>query len=68
MPSLAAIQAAEDKLGIPVTSAAVCTVRRMLDHLDLDPVVPAAGALLNGNYPASRLAFDGTQARDTTVD
>ncbi|MCY1357681.1 Maleate isomerase [compost metagenome] len=53
MQSLPSIQLAEDALGIPVTSTAVCTVRRMLDHLGLDPVVPGAGALLSGRYPAA---------------
>ncbi len=52
MPSLPAIQVVEDRLGIPVTSTAVCTARRMLDHLGLEPVVPNAGALLSGRYPA----------------
>jgi maleate isomerase len=46
MPSLAAIQIAQDRLGVPVTSTAVCTVRQMLDHLGLAPIVPNAGALL----------------------
>ncbi|VTU26006.1 Maleate isomerase [Variovorax sp. PBS-H4] len=46
MPSLPAIQRIEDMLGIRTVSTAVCTVRRMLDHLDLEPVVPGAGALL----------------------
>ena len=46
MQSLPSIQKAQDMLGIPVTSTAVCTVRRMLDHLDLAPWVPDAGALL----------------------
>jgi maleate isomerase len=46
MQSLQAIQVVEDTLGIPVTSTSVCTARRMLDHLGLDPVVPKAGALL----------------------
>ncbi len=55
MPSLPAIQAAQDMLGIPVTSTAVCTARRMLDHLGLTPEVPEAGALLNGKFPASAL-------------
>lgn len=50
MPSLPAIQAVEDELGIPVVSTAVCTARRMLDHLGLEPVVPGAGALLSGRY------------------
>jgi len=46
MQSLPSIQKAQDMLGIPVTSTAVCTVRRMLDHLNLAPWVPDAGALL----------------------
>ncbi|WP_432260886.1 maleate cis-trans isomerase family protein [Cupriavidus sp. TMH.W2] len=46
MPSLPAIQAAQDAIGLPVTSTAVCTVRQMLEHLGLAPVVPNAGALL----------------------
>jgi maleate isomerase len=46
MPSLAAIRIAQDRLGVPVTSTAVCTVRQMLDHLGLAPIVPDAGALL----------------------
>jgi maleate isomerase len=46
MPSLPAIQRIEDKLGIRTVSTAVCTARRMLDHLGLEPVVPDAGALL----------------------
>jgi maleate isomerase len=46
MPSLPAVQRIEDMLGIRTVSTAVCTVRCMLDHLDLEPVVPGAGALL----------------------
>jgi maleate isomerase len=46
MQSLPAIQAAEKMLGIPVTSTAVCTVRNMLDLLELEPRIPACGALL----------------------
>lgn len=51
MQSLPAIQLVEDALGIPVVSTAVCTTRRMLDHLGLEPIVPNAGALLSGRYP-----------------
>ncbi|MGF6873051.1 maleate cis-trans isomerase family protein [Paraburkholderia sp. MM5477-R1] len=51
MPSFPAIQLVEDRIGIPVVSTAVCTTRRMLDHLGLEPVVPNAGALLSGRYP-----------------
>lgn len=46
MQSLSAIQRIEDATGIPTVSTAVCTVRRMLDHLQLEPVVPGFGALL----------------------
>ena len=56
MPSLPAIRRLEDKLGIATVSTAVCTVRRMLDHLGLEPVVPEAGALLAGRYPTAALA------------
>lgn len=48
MPSLPAVQRIEDMLGIRTVSTAVCTTRRMLDHLGLEPVVPGAGALLKG--------------------
>jgi maleate isomerase len=47
MQSLPAVQIVENRLGIPVTSTSVCTARRMLDHLGLEPVVPDAGALLS---------------------
>ncbi len=50
MQSLPSIQVVENQLGIPVTSTAVCTTRRMLDHLGLEPIVPNAGALLSGTY------------------
>lgn len=53
MPSLPAIQIVEDALGKPVTSTAVCTARRMLDKLGLEPIVPDAGALLSGKYDAA---------------
>lgn len=49
MPSLPAVQRIEDMLGIRTVSTAVCTTRRMLDHLGLEPVVPNAGALLSGH-------------------
>ena len=47
MPSLAAIQAVEDKLGLPVTSAAICTTRKMLTALNLEPLAPDAGYFLS---------------------
>lgn len=51
MQSLPSIQIVERQLGIPVTSTAVCTTRRMLDHLGLEAIVPNAGALLSGRFP-----------------
>lgn len=50
MPSLAAIQVVEDRLGLPVISAAVCTTYQMLRKLGLPAFVPGAGALLSGRY------------------
>jgi maleate isomerase len=50
MPSLAAIQRVEDRLGKPVLSAAVSTVYRILKTLDLAPRVPNAGSLLSGRF------------------
>jgi maleate isomerase len=46
LQSLPAIQAAEKMLGVPVTSTSVCTVRNMLDLLELEPRIPNCGALL----------------------
>lgn len=48
MPSLPAIQRAEDKIGKPVLSAAVATVYQMLKTLGLETRVPNAGFLLSG--------------------
>lgn len=50
MPSLPAIDAVERDSGIPVVSAAVCTVFQMLKALNLPTQVPNAGALLSGQY------------------
>lgn len=47
MQSLPAIQQAQDRLGVPVTSTAVCTARNMLDLLGLDARVPGFGRLLD---------------------
>jgi maleate isomerase len=46
MQSLSAIQAAEKMLGLPVTSTSVCTVRNMLELLELEPRIPSCGSLL----------------------
>jgi maleate isomerase len=56
MQSLPSIQLVEDRIGIPVTSTAICTTRRMLDHLDLEATVPNEGALLSGRYPSRKAA------------
>lgn len=50
MPSLPIIDRLEQKLGVPVVSAAVCTTHQMLDRLGLERRVPGAGALLDGSY------------------
>ena len=46
MPSLPAVQQAQEMLGLPVTSTAVCTARNMLDLLELEARVPGFGRLL----------------------
>jgi hypothetical protein len=43
MPSLEAIPAVEERLGLPVVSAAVCTTYHMLKQLGLETKVPNAG-------------------------
>ncbi len=48
MQSIPAVQRAQDLLGIPVTSTSICTVRNMLDLLELPAATPGYGALLDG--------------------
>ncbi|WP_323187606.1 hypothetical protein [Streptomyces sp. NBC_00160] len=55
MPSLGAIEEAEQLLGKPVVSAAVCTAHQLLRALDLDAVAPGAGHLLSGAYARTPL-------------
>lgn len=50
MPSLGSIARVEAITGKPTLSAAAATTYRMLKELDLEPVVPGAGALLSGAY------------------
>ncbi|MDH2436311.1 Asp/Glu racemase [Pokkaliibacter sp. MBI-7] len=50
MPSLPAIAKVEALTGKPVVTAAVATTYAMLRALELEPVVPGAGALLSGAY------------------
>jgi maleate isomerase len=46
MPSMPALQIAQDRLGKPVTSTAACTVRQMLDLLGLPRGCGGSGAVL----------------------
>jgi maleate isomerase len=50
MPSLPVIAKVEAMTGKPVITAAVATTYAMLKQLDLEPIVPGAGALLSGAY------------------
>ncbi len=47
MPSLPIVPRAEDRLGLPVTSASICTARAMMRALKLEPVAPDAGYFLS---------------------
>ncbi|PLR83866.1 maleate cis-trans isomerase family protein [Bacillus sp. V33-4] len=50
MPSLPAIQTVEDRLRLPVLSAATSTVYKILKKLNLNTAVPDAGYLLSGKF------------------
>ncbi|CAI0837627.1 maleate cis-trans isomerase family protein [Serratia entomophila] len=50
MPSLPAVPAVEAQTGKPVLTAAIATTYAMLAALELEPIVPGAGALLSGAY------------------
>ncbi|TPD70725.1 Asp/Glu racemase [Flavobacterium microcysteis] len=50
MPSLEAVDLLEKEIGIPVTSAAICTTYEMMKKLGLDTKVPIGGELLSGKY------------------
>lgn len=50
MPSLPAVAKVEALTGKPVVTAAIATTYAMLKALNLEPVVPGAGALLSGAY------------------
>ncbi|WP_417422155.1 Asp/Glu racemase [Halomonas sp.] len=50
MPSLPAVAKVEALTGKPVVTAAIATTYAMLKALELEPVVPGAGALLSGAY------------------
>jgi maleate isomerase len=46
MPSLAAVQAVEDELGLPVVTAATATAYEVLTSLGHAPAISGAGRLL----------------------
>ncbi len=46
MPSLTSIEAAQDRTGLPTVSAATATARMILSALDIEPIIPGAGAVL----------------------
>ncbi|MES2282669.1 MAG: Asp/Glu racemase [Pseudomonadota bacterium] len=48
MQSIPALQIAQDRLGIPVTSTSACTTRNMLDLLKLKAHIPGYGQVLAG--------------------
>lgn len=50
MPSLASIQAIEDRTGLPVISSSVATVYAMLKKLNLETRIDGFGSLLSGRY------------------
>ncbi|HRH36112.1 MAG TPA: hypothetical protein PKY12_13690 [Catalimonadaceae bacterium] len=50
MPSLEAIDLLEKEVGIPVTSAAVCTTWEMMKKLGLPTQIPIGGTLVSGNF------------------
>lgn len=50
MPSLPAVATVEAQTGKPVLTAAIATTYAMLTVLELEPIVPGAGALLSGAY------------------
>jgi maleate isomerase len=50
MPSLAAVEAAEQAVGLPTLSAATATAWELLRAVGVDAAVPGAGALLSGRY------------------
>lgn len=49
MPSLPAVQAVEDELGLPVITAATATTYEILKALGHRPSITGAGSLLSGN-------------------
>ncbi|MFJ9694433.1 Asp/Glu racemase [Kitasatospora sp. NPDC101183] len=50
LPSLSAVEEAEQLLGKPVVSASICTAHQLLRALGLPAFAPGAGRLLSGAY------------------
>jgi maleate isomerase len=50
MPSLAVVPKVEALTGKPVVTASIATAYALLRALNLEPIVPGAGALLSGAY------------------
>ena len=50
MPSLSAIDRLQQKIGIPVTSAAVCTSYELMKKISIEPISTIGGELLSGKY------------------
>ena len=46
MPSLRSLRAAEERVGLPMLSAAAATTRCLLRNLHLDPAIPGFGSYL----------------------
>jgi maleate isomerase len=51
MPSLRALKAAEERLGLPCMSAAAATTRCILKSLSLDPAIQGFGSFLAQGQP-----------------
>jgi maleate isomerase len=56
MPSLPAVQAVEDELGIPVVTAATATTYEILRHLGHEPAIRDAGGLLSGAFDLAEVS------------
>lgn len=64
MPSLAVIQAAEDRFGLTVFSTLTATTYEILDHLGLGTQVLGVGSLLAGGINAAEETSSLTVAND----
>jgi maleate isomerase len=55
MPSLRALKAAEERVGLPCMSAAAATTRCILKTLNLDPAIPGFGSFVAQSQPQEAL-------------